>query len=234
MLGENAESYLWQRFRDSAFSIEDQVAALPADQTNRATILNNRPLAVGSGAVFLTNSPFATPLLFVKSPIVTALISQRSGDTYFLQIINSIVVRCLHLLDDESTIQQELYALLPLAKAMAYRSTTLQRPPTLSHAEPAQEESIIHKVVPPVISHDTSAKEPAAKRPRVSSTVGSEAATPVLGNAPLESPGATPSTQRVRFNLDSELDDKSTRSFLQSTRSFADEMDDRCRCGRGL
>ena len=65
VLGENAESYLWQRFRDSAFAIEDQVASLPADQTNRATILNNRPLAVGSGAVFLTNSPFATPLLFV-------------------------------------------------------------------------------------------------------------------------------------------------------------------------
>lgn len=215
------------------------MASLPADQTNRATILNNRPLAVGSGAVFLTNSPFATPLLFVKSPIVTALISQRSGDTYFLQIINSIVVRCLHLLDDEAAIQQGIYNLLPLAKAMAYRSTILQRPPTLAHTEPAQEESIIHKVVPPVISHDTStkeaakeaAKESAAKRPRVSSTVGSEAATPVLRNAPLESPGATPSTQHVRFNLDSELDDKSTRSFLQSSRSFVDDMEDRRRCG---
>lgn len=215
------------------------MASLPADQTNRATILNNRPLAVGSGAVFLTNSPFATPLLFVKSPIVTALISQRSGDTYFLQIINSIVVRCLHLLDDEAAIQQGIYSLLPLAKAMAYRSTMLQRPPTLAHTEPAQEESIIHKVVPPVISHDTStkeaakeaAKESAAKRPRVSSTVGSEAATPVLRNAPLESPGATPSTQHVRFNMDSELDDKSTRSFLQSSRSFVDDMEDRRRCG---
>ena len=217
------------------------MAALPADQTNRATILNNRPLAVGSGAVFLTNSPFATPLLFVKSPIVTALISQRSGDTYFLQIINSIVVRCLHLLDDESAIQQGIYALLPLAKAMAYRSTTLQRPPTLAHGEAAQEESIIHRVVPPVISHDTvaketkeSTKESAAKRPRVSSTVGSEAATPVIANVPLESPGATPSTQRVRFNLDSELDDKSTRSFLQSSRSFVDDMEDRRRCDWGL
>ena len=228
---------MWQRFRDAAFSIEDQVAALPADQTNRATILNNRPLAVGSGAVFLTNSPFATPLLFVKSPIVTALISQRSGDTYFLQIINSIVVRCLHLLDDESAIQQGLFALLPLAKAMAYRSAALQRPSTLAHAEPAQEESIIHRVLPPVLSHSDPAKETkesAAKRPRVAATVGSEAATPVLATAPPESPGATPSTQRVRFNLDSELDDRSTRSFLQSSRSFVDDMEDRRRSRCGL
>lgn len=198
--------------------------------------MNNRPLAMGGGAVFLTNSPFYTPLLFVKSPIVTALISQRSGDTYFLQIVNSIVVRCLRLLDEEASIQQGIYNLLPLAKQLALRHHVLPRPPSLSHIGSTQEESIIHRPVPPILNQ-TSQEDTSSKRLRLDPIVSVQSFdmnTPLLssGNQPGSPLSAGSSLQRVRLNLDGDLGtDKSLRPYIQSTRSLTqDDTDDRSWC----
>ena len=61
----------------------------------------------------------------MKSPIVTSLISQQSGKSYFLQLLASIVRMAFRRLDDQSIIQQDLYSLLPVAKMISLRILTL-------------------------------------------------------------------------------------------------------------
>ena len=196
--------------------------------------MNNRPLAMGGGAVFLTNSPFATPLLFVKSPIVTALISQRSGDTYFLQIINSIAVRCLHLLDEEASIQQGIYDLLPLSKHLSLRQYVLPRPPSLSLVTSIQEESIIHQPIPPIINQASIQEDMASKRLRLDPVVSVQSfdvSTPLLSmsNQPSSPLSTTSSIQHVKLNYESEIGtEKALRPCIQSSRSLTqDDFDDR-------
>ena len=89
------------------------------------TITNNRPLAVGNGAIYMTNSPFMTSLLFVKSPLVTSYLSQQSGKPYFLQLLASIVKKAFCLLNDQAHLHQDIYFLLPVAKMMSLRILTM-------------------------------------------------------------------------------------------------------------
>lgn len=110
--------YLTLRFRDAAFFIEDLIAGISTDQGNRATIMNNRPLAAGNGAVF-SNSPFLTPLFFVKSPIVISLISQQCGESYFYQLLHSMIHTCYQRLEEQSAIHQAIVMLLPLSKLLS-------------------------------------------------------------------------------------------------------------------
>ena len=196
--------------------------------------MNNRPLAMGSGAVFLTNSPFSTPLLFVKSPIVTSLISQRSGDTYFLQIVNSIAVRCLCLLDEEASIQQGIYDLLPFAKRLSLKQYVLPRPPSLSHLNSTQEESIIHQPIPPIISQTSTQEDIASKRLRLDPVVSVQSfdvSTPLLSiaNQPSSPLSTSSSIQHVKMNMEGDIGiEKTLRPSLTSSRSLTqDDFDDR-------
>lgn len=85
---------------------------------------------MGNGAIFLTNSPFYTSLLFVKSPLVTSFISKQSGKPYFLQLLASIVRIAFHRLDDQAALHTDIYSLLPGAKMMSLR--ILDLPETFS------------------------------------------------------------------------------------------------------
>ena len=116
--GKETVDYLTLRFRDAAFFIEDLIAGISTDQGNRSTIMNNRPLAAGNGAVF-SNSPFLTPLFFVKSPIVISLISQQCGESYFYQLLHSMIHMCYQRLEEQSTIHQAIVTLLPLSKLLS-------------------------------------------------------------------------------------------------------------------
>ena len=128
--------YLTLRFRDAAFFIEDLIAGISTDQGNRSTIMNNRPLAAGNGAVF-SNSPFLTPLFFVKSPIVISLISLQCGESYFYQLLHSMIHMCYQRLEEQSDIHQAIVMLLPLSKLLSKAEDV--KPSDLSSFRPASQ-----------------------------------------------------------------------------------------------
>lgn len=199
--GEDKKEYLYYRFKQAAFFIEDQISLLPTDQSGRATITNNRPLAVGNGAVFLTNSPFFSSLLFVKSPLVTSFISQQSGKFYFLQLLASIVRMALSRLEDQFCLHRDIYNLLPVSKMMSLRILTLPDsfmiPMTLLN-----EKSIIKR---PSVSMSTTIQESLSqtneeflsKKQKIDGmnhelADSLEAGTPVMKQSPLRSPLLSP------------------------------------------
>ena len=182
---------MYYRFKKSAFFIEDQISSLPNDQSGRSTITNNRPLAVGNGAIFLTNSPFFTTLLFVKSPLVTSLISRQAGNMYFCQLLASMVRLALDRLDDQASLHSDLYALLPVAKMMSLRIMDLPDTFTVSH-----ENSIIRRPSASMAitiqeSLSQTDEEFRSKRQRLSGgnhlTDSLEATTPIFKEPPLRS-----------------------------------------------
>ena len=175
------EEYLSLRFRESAFMIEDQLNELSKDSNartvimnNRTTIMNNRPLALSNGAVFLSNSPFLTSLLFVvvsstphpqvKSPIVVSLISKQCGESYFIQLLASIVFICLHRLAEQAAIQRDLVSILPIAKLFSMRLCFI---PQGLFSEPRSDALITHTPILTLLQQPANiALEQSSKRPR--------------------------------------------------------------------
>lgn len=229
------------RFRESAFMIEDQLNELSKDSNartvimnNRTTIMNNRPLALSNGAVFLSNSPFLTSLLFVvvsstphpqvKSPIVVSLISKQCGESYFIQLLASIVFICLHRLAEQAAIQRDLVSILPIAKLFSMRLCFI---PQGLFSEPRSDALITHTPILTLLQQPANiALEQSSKRPRLDASLSmegltdslSEVSTPVLRGlhqtaSALSSPPPFPptSSMHVRFNadLDSQNDEVS-------------------------
>ena len=210
---------MYYRFKKSAFFIEDQISSLPNDQSGRSTITNNRPLAVGNGAIFLTNSPFYTSLLFVKSPLVTSFISRQAGNMYFCQLLASMARLALDRLDDQEALHSDIYSLLPVAKMMSLRIMDLPEsftvPQLLSH-----ENSIIRKPSTSMAitiqeSLSQTDEEFKSKRQRLSGgnhlTDSLEATTPIFKEPPLRSlplspppPFGSVSTNHVSWKSDTD------------------------------
>lgn len=226
------EEYLSLRFRESAFMIEDQLNEVSKDSNartvimnNRTTIMNNRPLALSNGAVFLSNSPFLTSLLFVvfsflsdlqvKSPIVVSLISKQCGESYFIQLLASIVFICLHRLAEQASIQQDLVNILPIAKLFSMRLCFI---PQGLFSEQPSDALITHTPILSLLQQPANvALEQSSKRPRLDASLSmegmtdslSEVSTPVLRGihqtpSVLSSPPPFPTTSsmHVRFNTD--------------------------------
>lgn len=166
IFGKSTAEYLSLRFRDATFFIEDLISGVSTDQGNRSTIMNNRPLALGNGAVFLSNSPFMTPLLFVKSPIVISIISQQCGENYFSRFLSSIVLMCYKRLDDQKVLYQDIVGLLPLAKILSNTKDMFSMSSLRHHSMNWIDGSVINKTSPAIHF-----PEPSAKRLHVDSSL---------------------------------------------------------------